>query len=50
MKIKTNIRAGSGGASGVGTNSTGVETTTTSNSNKASGGGATSGGGRCAGY
>ena len=30
MKIKTNIRAGSGGASGVGGNSTGVDTSVVS--------------------
>jgi hypothetical protein len=32
MKIKTNIRAGAGGASGVGGNSTGVDTSTSANS------------------
>jgi hypothetical protein len=50
MKIKTNILAGAGGASGVGGNSTGVDTSTSANS-----GGVNSNkptkyyGGRCAG-
>jgi hypothetical protein len=42
MKIKTNVRAGSGGASGVGGNS--VVDTSTSSSNK------NPTGGRCKGY
>jgi hypothetical protein len=44
MKIKSNIRAGAGGASGVGGNSTGVDTSTASNKP------IKTTGGRCAGY
>jgi hypothetical protein len=44
MKIKTNLRAGSGGASGVGGNSTATDTSTVSNTNK------NPTGGRCKGY
>jgi len=55
MQIKTNIRAGQGGASGVGGNSTGVDTSTSTSSQTQNG--KNSGGGstpivytRCAGY
>ena len=50
MKIKTNLRAGSGSTSTDSTSTTDTSLVSGSNSKKTLGGGAVSGGGRCAGY
>jgi hypothetical protein len=51
MKVKTNLRAGSGGTTSTATDTSTSTSTQTQNQNgKLAGGGTVSGGGRCVGY